>query len=232
MDPAFEQAAFALEPGDGERPRSQPLRIPPHRGHGIEGGEPMPFDDVRDQLAAELSSGEAEAAYFELAEQLANLTYESPDSLVPAAETLDLEVQTSDWITRDAVGGEGPLAQTRVIAAAFSEDVLVRGNNSELLEPDPEQMQAIVLRVDEHEPAASRPLDEVRDEIVEVLRELLTVLAVEDGELGELDASVRDAERRMLSRGMGNHGFEAVLDDLVARAKIERRALSSDEDAP
>lgn len=310
MDPAFEQAAFELQPGEVSDPVRSRFGYHLIEVTAVEGGEPMPFDDVRDQLAAELSSGEAEAAYFELAEQLANLTYEAPDSLVPAAEALDLEVQTSDWITRDAVGGEGPLAQTRVIAAAFSEDVLVRGNNSELLEPDPEQMQAIVLRVDEHEPAASRPLDEVRDEIVEVLREqasaeaalaaaeamqsrlaagedldavageseverpgfvardaadvpptalelafqaprpsegepssvagqlpggdavLLTVLAVEDGELGELDASVRDAERRMLSRGLGNHGFEAVLDDLVARAKIERRALSSDEDAP
>ncbi len=310
MDPAFEQAAFELEQGRVSEPVRSRFGYHLIEVTAVEGGEPRPFDEVRDQLAAELGSGEAEAAYFELAEQLANLTYEAPDSLIPAAEALGLEVQTSDWITRDGAGGEGPLAPTRVIAAAFSEDVLVRGNNSELLEPDADRMQAIVLRVDEHEPAAGRPLEEVRDEIVQVLQEqasaeaalaaadamgsrlgageglevvagdyevqrpgfitrndaevpptalelafraprpsegeptsvtgqlpggdavMVTVLGVEDGEPDDLDAAVRDAERRMLARSLGDHGFEAVLDDLVARAKIERRALSTDEDTP
>jgi peptidyl-prolyl cis-trans isomerase D len=167
MDPAFEQAAFELPVGVISDPVRSRFGYHLIEVTEIEGGEPKPFAEVREQLARELGSGEAEAAYFELAEQLANLTYESPDSLIPAAETLGLEIKTSDWIGRD--GGEGILAQPRVTAAAFSEDVLVMGNNSELIEPDPDRMQAIVLRVDEHEPAAVRPLDEVRDEIVEEL---------------------------------------------------------------
>ncbi len=169
MDPAFEQAAFALDKGVvSETVRS---RFGYHliEVTDIHGGQPKPFEEVREQLARELGRGGVENAYFELAEQLANLTYESPDSLIPAAEALDLEVETSDWIERS--GGDGILGAPKVTRAAFSEDVLVRGNNSELIEPDPDRMQAIVLRVDEHEPAAVRPLDEVREEIVARLKQ-------------------------------------------------------------
>jgi peptidyl-prolyl cis-trans isomerase D len=309
MDPAFEQAAFSL----GEAVVSEPVRS--RFGYhlievtAIEGGEPAPFEEVREQLARELGGGGAETAYFELAEQLANLTYESPDSLIPAAETLDLEVQTSDWIERS--GGDGMLGNSRVTAAAFSEDVLVRGNNSELIEPDPDRMRAIVLRVDEHEPAAVRPLDEVRGEIITSLREqqaaagalaaaedmagrlragdalealletapdtatlqepgkvtrsqagtpptvldlafaaprpgagaasytagqepggdavVVAVRAVEDGDSESLDPALREAERRLLARNQAEHGFEQILDDLVIRAKIERKELSREE---
>ncbi|MBK1706552.1 SurA N-terminal domain-containing protein [Halochromatium glycolicum] len=164
LDPAFEQAVFALEPDSLSEPVRSRFGYHLVEVLDVRGGEPSPFEDVRDELIADLSTGGAEAVFFEQAEQLATLTYESPDSLIPAAEALDLEVQTTDWIDRS--GGEGLFANPRVIQAAFSEDVLERGNNSELLEPDPDGMQALVLRVVEHREPSVRPLDAVRDEIV------------------------------------------------------------------
>jgi peptidyl-prolyl cis-trans isomerase D len=303
MDPAFEQAAFDLDVGVVSEPVRSRFGYHLIEVTAVEGGEAKPFDDVREELARELGRGDAEAAYFELAEQLANLTYESPDSLIPAAEALDLEIQTSDWIERD--GGEGVLGQPRVMTAAFSDDVLVAGNNSELIEPDPDLMQAIVLRVDEHEAASVRPLEEVRDEIVAALKAeqaataaraeaeamlqrlragesleavaaeleikrpgevsrsqadvpptvlelafsaprpaedgapsyasgvvadgdavIVAVRAVADGSTEAMDPAMRDAERRLLAQIQGEHGFNAVLDDLVARAKVERKPLT------
>lgn len=333
MDPAFEQAAFALQPGVVSEPVRSRFGYHLIEVTEIAGGEPEPFEAVREQLARDLGRGDAEAAYFEIAEQLANLTYESPDSLIPAAETLDLEIQTSDWIERS--GGEGILASPKVTTAAFGEDVLVRGNNSELIEPDPDRMQAIVLRVDEHEPAALRPLAEVRDEIVEALAAeqaaaaalaeaeslaerlrggadfaelaaalgagdeaapgepaddttdataadpaaeaqsgleepglvsrnqadvppkvlelafsaprpaedaatyavgqqangdalVVAVRGVQDGTTEDLAPAAREAERRLLTSIGGEHGFEQVLDDLVARADIELRELAGE----
>ncbi|NBC48388.1 MAG: peptidylprolyl isomerase [Gammaproteobacteria bacterium] len=164
LDPAFEQAVFALEPDSLSEPVRSRFGYHLVEVLDVRGGEPRPFEDVRDELIADLSTGGAEAVFFEQAEQLATLTYESPDSLIPAAEALDLEVQTTDRIDRS--GGEGLFANPRVIQAAFSEDVLERGNNSELLEPDPDGMQALVLRVVEHREPSVRPLDAVRDEIV------------------------------------------------------------------
>jgi len=305
MDPAFEQAAFELQPGMVSDPVRSRFGYHLIEVTAIEGGEPKPFAEVREQLARELGRGDAEATYFELAEQLANLTYEAPDSLIPAAETLGLEVQTSDWIERG--GGEGILANPRVITAAFSEEVLARGNNSDLIEPDRDQLRAIVLRVDRHEPAAVRPLEAVREEIVAALQAeeasaaalaeaeallerlragaelaavapegdsvpqpqtpglvsrnqadvppkvlelafsaprpgagaisyvagqqpdgdavVVAVSAVQDGDPETMEPATRASERRLLARIRGEHGFERVLDDLVARADIERQAL-------
>ncbi|MEA1050276.1 SurA N-terminal domain-containing protein [Lamprobacter modestohalophilus] len=167
LDPAFEQAVFTIEPETLSEPVRSRFGYHLVEVLEVRGGEPKPFEAVKEELIADLNSGSSEAAFFEQAEQLATLTYESPDSLIPAAETLGLEVQLSDWIDRS--GGEGLFANPRVVGAAFSEEVLALGNNSELLEPDPEAMQALVLRVAEHREPSVRPLDEVRDEIVTLL---------------------------------------------------------------
>lgn len=167
LDPAFEQVVFELEPETLSEPVRSRFGYHLVEVLDLRGGEPQPFDSVKDELIAELSSGSTEGVFFEQAEQLATLTYESPDSLIPAAETLDLEVQLSDWMDRE--GGEGLFANPRVVAAAFSEEVLALGNNSVLLEPDPEALQALVLRVAEHREPSVRPLEEVRDEIVALL---------------------------------------------------------------
>lgn len=169
MDPAFEQAAFALDQDMVSEPVRSRFGYHLIEVTGLEGGEPKAFDEVRDELASELSSGGAESAYFELAERLANMTYENPDSLVPAAEALELSLETTDWIDRDGAE-EGLFRSPRLVGAAFSEDVLELGNNSEVLEPEPDELRAVVLRVAEHREAQPQPLDEVRDEIVDALQ--------------------------------------------------------------
>ena len=168
MDPAFEQAAFDLEPDTVSEPVRSRFGYHLIEVIEIQGGEPKPFEAVRDELAREVSSGQSEAAYFDVAERLATLAYESPDSLIPA-ETLQMEIQTSDWFDRS--GGGGIFASPKITGAAFREDVLTMGNNSELIEPDPEVMQAIVLRVDDHRPASVRPLEEVREQVVDLIQQ-------------------------------------------------------------
>ncbi|QGU32944.1 SurA N-terminal domain-containing protein [Thermochromatium tepidum] len=170
MVPAFDQAAFALKVGE----LSEPVRTP-FGYHLIEvtkilPSETKPFEEVREQLRTELAKQRAEGLFYDLAERLANISYESRDSLDPAAEALGLTVQHSDWIGREG-GSEGVLSHPKVLAAAFSEDVLVGGHNSELIEPERDQLQAIVLRVAEHREASVKPLDEVRDEIVAAIRD-------------------------------------------------------------
>lgn len=168
MVPAFDQAAFAAEPNQ----LSEPVRTE-FGYHLIEvtqivPSEIKPFDEVKETLRAEAAKQGAERRYYDLGERLANIVYESPDSLEPAAEELGLSIQHSDWIGRNG-GGEGMLGNPKVVAAAFSDDVLGQGLNSDLIEPERDQLQAVVVRVAEHREASVKPLDEVRDEIVALI---------------------------------------------------------------
>jgi len=169
MDPEFERAAFAVAQGEVSAPVRTRFGYHLIQATEVVPARTRPFDEVREQLTNELRTNAAEAAFFDQAERLATLTYETPDSLIPAAEELGLEIQRSEWFGR--AGGTDLLAHPKVIAAAFSDEVLGRGHNSELIEPDPERPRALVLRVDEHRPETQRPFDEVRDEIVAALKE-------------------------------------------------------------
>jgi peptidyl-prolyl cis-trans isomerase D len=168
MDPAFDQAAFSLAAAE----LSEPVRTR-FGYHLIEVEEIIPasvkpFEEVKESLRAELSRNKAESLFYDLGERLANVVYETPDSLQPAAEELGLSVQQSDWIAR--AGGEGLLGHPKVTAAAFSEEVLGERRNSDLIEPEKDVLQALVVRVIDHREASTRPLDQVRDEIVAALR--------------------------------------------------------------
>ena len=169
MDPAFEQAAFSLETGATSEPVRSQFGYHLIQVTEIQPETLKPFEEVREQLRAEATRGGAEAAFYDMAERLANLVYENPDSLEPAAEALGLQLQSSDWIGRE--GGADLLANPKLIAAAFSPEVLHEGVNSDLIEPEAEALQALVLRVTEHEEAAPKPLDAVREEIIAAIRE-------------------------------------------------------------
>lgn len=162
MDPAFEGAAFALAAQTLSDPVKSAFGYHLLRVDQIVPEQVKPFAEVRDELAKEAQKKHMEGQYFELAERLANLTYEHPDSLEPAAEALGLKIQESDWLSR--TGGQGVLANPKVMASAFAPDVL-QGSNTELIEPERDAMQAVVLRVLEHREASMRPLAEVRPEI-------------------------------------------------------------------
>lgn len=177
MVEAFEEAAFALN----ENALGGPVKTD-FGYHIIQVTEILPshvqtLDEVRDRVSAALRQEEADRQFYDLAERLTDLVYENPDSLEPAAETLGLEVVESDWITREG-GTSGALASPKVVSAAFSEDVLERGYNSELVEIDPSRY--VVLRNLAHEEAAARPLAEVREEIVESLRQQAAARAAEE----------------------------------------------------
>ncbi|EGV18306.1 SurA N-terminal domain-containing protein [Thiocapsa marina] len=168
MDPVFDTVAFGLPAGE----LSEPVRTR-FGYHLIEVTEIVPaavksFDEVKDELRAEVSRQRAESLFYDLGERLANVAYESPDSLEPAADELGLALQQSDWLGRE--GGEGVFAYPRVMGAAFSDEVLGGRNNSDLIEPERDVLRAVVLRVADHRVAAVKPLEEVRDEIVEALR--------------------------------------------------------------
>lgn len=167
MDPAFEAAVFALEEGEVSEPVRSSFGFHLIKLTGIKDGSVKPFDEARTQVEAAYRKFEGERLYFEMAEQLADLSYEDPGSLEPAASALELGIQQSDWITREQ--GSGVFAKPKVRTAAYSDDVLKENNNSELIEID--GTSSLVLRVLDHQESSVKPLDEVKDQISETLQQ-------------------------------------------------------------
>jgi len=120
-----------------------------------------PLADVKVAIKKELQYQQAGKAFFNDADQMNNLSYETPDSLEPVADALGLKVKTSTLMTRR--GGTGLFANPKILRAAFSDDVLKQGRNSELLELSDTQL--VVLRVKEHKVASVQPLNKVKPRI-------------------------------------------------------------------
>ncbi len=173
--PAFETALFALQkPGDVSDPVRMPSGFHIIRLDGITPAQVKPFEEVREIVGKELRQQQAENRFYEITQNLANFSYEHPDSLEAAAKALDAPIQDSGWFSRQ--GGEGIAANPKLIESAFGEDVLKRGVNSEPLELAPGHVVAI--RIKEHRDATPRALEESREEIVKILREQQARLAI------------------------------------------------------
>ncbi len=167
MVPEFENAVFEMQVGE----RSAPIRS----SYGLHIIELLdikpqivkPFEEVREALTNQFLSVERGDLYFEQSEILSNLAFEHPDTLEDAASALGLAIQTSDWIGLD--GGPGIGENPLVVDAAFSDDVLQDGNNSNTLELDGDHI--VVVRVLEHRKAEPRPLEEVSESIRQRLQD-------------------------------------------------------------
>ncbi len=167
MDKAFEDAAFALKKGELSAPVKSSFGYHLIRLTEIQPKAVKPFAEAKGEIETDYRRHEAEQRFYELAEQIGNASYENPDSLEPVAQLADAPLQVSGWITRDA--GEGVGAHEAVRRAAFADDVLNQGNNSEVIEITPNQV--VVLRVKTHEAERARPLAEVREQVISELRD-------------------------------------------------------------
>lgn len=108
----------------------------------------------------------AERLFYQDADKLDRLSYEHQDSLDPAAEQLGIKILESPFFSRN--GGGEIWRNPDVVKAAFSDDVLKGGLNSELIKLSDDHM--LVLRLKEHKPAAQKPLESVKPQIENILK--------------------------------------------------------------
>ena len=176
MDKPFDDAVFSMKPGDISN------LVESRYGYHIikvTGEKKHAFDEARKQVELDLKRQKAGKKFADLAEQLNNQVFEQGDSLKPAADALKLPVQTSGWISRS--GGDNKLLNNpKLLQAMFGEDAVKNKRNTEVV--DVGNNTLVSARVLEYKPAAVRPLEEVRAEIVKLLtRQQATALAAKQG---------------------------------------------------
>ncbi len=179
MAPAFEEAVFGLEVGEISEPVQTEFGYHLIKLTEIDAPAGADFADARDQIEQQYRRQMARQQFFDMADQLANLTYENPESLDIAAEALSLPVETTGLFTRD--GGSNEIsAEPKVLEAAFSEDVLNQDLNSPALELG--ETDLVVIRKNEYIPATPLSFESVGPAIEEQLRyEAAMEKAVADG---------------------------------------------------
>ena len=173
----------------------------------------QPYEEVVDRIERDKKSAEIELIYAERLQNLSNLAFETGD-LLTISEELNLPILQSEPIGRS--GGSAIFSNQELIAAAFSDEVLIDGNNSDVVELG--AGQAVVLRIQEFNEAAVPTLEEVQPEIAVIMR-----TEMEREEVQKVGENLLDAAER-------GEGLDELLNanelEWIVEEDIERNSFT------
>ena len=138
-------------------------------------GDSVDYTSVRGELRASIEAAEAERNLLIAVEELRDLAFNAPDLSGPAA-AIGAEVQVSEPFSLGE--GAGLFTDARVRELAFSDDVKVSGNNSEVLELSGQRF--VVVRVRDVRAPQIAPYKEVENEVRRGLSAELETAALAD----------------------------------------------------
>ena len=162
MGDAFDDSAFALkEIGSFSEIVTTDYGFHIIKLTDLKAEQTKPLVGLRDELHAKISQELAQDKFFELQQEMAQLSFEFPDSLEDAATAVNASVETSAWLSR--VGNLAPFNNNKLIEAVFSDVVLTEQTNSDVIEVTDEL--AVVIRINEYKAATVKPLTEVQEQI-------------------------------------------------------------------
>ena len=162
----FETELFSMSPGNVSDPVKTQFGWHLIQLHSISGGDTQTFEQAKTKIENDLKTELAESQIYDLAENLANIGFEQPDSLIPASEQLGLKIQTSEFFSESE--GTGIAEEQKIRQIAFSDDVLKQNKNSETVELGDNRI--VLLHLNTHQPATLRPLDQLKDSISNSLK--------------------------------------------------------------
>jgi peptidyl-prolyl cis-trans isomerase D len=172
---SFAEALYSMSAGEIRGPVKTQFGYHIIRLDEVQPAKTRSFADVRAEVEADFRKTKSQGIFYAQTQELDEKAFNSLTELKSVAQALNAPLKTAKGFTRQ---GGGDLGSDKALAdAAFSEDVLERGQNSPLITLGEDQ--ALVLRVTERRPAKPKPLEEVRAEIEAKLKRQMAQRAVE-----------------------------------------------------
>ena len=168
---AFEESAFSMQEGDLSGLVKSEFGYHIIKLNKIQAGTVKSFDSVKSELTQLYTESQAQKDLYNLTEQLANLAYEA--NLEEVSSQMSLKINTSDFFDRDSTK-----LDAKIVAAAFSDVVLNKGENSEVLELDKNRF--VVIHLKQKLPQRQKTFKEVKGEINTHLTRLLAKTFVDN----------------------------------------------------
>ncbi len=168
LGPIFERTVTELKPGQVSQPVQTRYGMELIKLLAAEPQKVKAYKAVQKKVRKAYVNHQVTTLLAQKNDELANVTFENPSSLQPAAKQLHLTIKTTPLITQ-ATTKTGITANPNIIATAFSNGVLQQGNNSDVLTLKDGIL--IVLRVAKHVAAAVQPLTIVKSKIIQQLRQ-------------------------------------------------------------
>ncbi len=182
------------------------------------------FEAKKAEIEQQLAAAETQPQLLKMVEKLRDQVFNAEGLSGPAKDN-QLTLKESDWMDRKST--DPLLGDAKVQAAAFSNEILKDGNNSDVIELTPEHF--IVLRVKAHEAATPRPLEEVKPQIAAALKQERAVAAARQ-QAEQLKAQVQQGGDLQKLAQMAGYKTESVADATrnggVTNAEISRFAFN------
>jgi len=207
MVDAFENAVFAMQEGQLSELVKSDFGYHIIKLNKIQAGSVKPFSEVRSELMQLYTETKAQKDLYNLTEQMANLAYET--NLEELASQMALKISTSDFFTRSSTQ-----LDSKIVATAFSDVVLNKGENSEVLELDKDRF--VVVRLKDKLAQRQKTFDEVKDEINIHLTRLLAKTFV-DNVAAQIVTSAKAGDDKSLDQLLDKNSLKWESVDWIKR---------------
>lgn len=219
----FADALFSMQKGEIRGPVKTQFGYHVIRLEDVQPAHQRGFDEVRAELEADYRKEQAQSAFYEKSQQLADESFAALSELDSVGRKLGLPVQSLDGYTREGGGPFGP--DRKVIDAAFSDEVLQQRQNSQPVSIGDDRV--VVLRVTDHKVPQQRPLAQVQGDIEARLRNEAARKAAEAAAReavarlaagATLGAAAGPGAKIVAKQSLGRSGAESVPPEVVKAA--------------
>ncbi|MFT5674206.1 MAG: peptidyl-prolyl cis-trans isomerase D [Paraglaciecola sp.] len=162
MDPAFEDAAYGLTAiGDISGLVESEFGYHIIKLTDVKEEMVTPFVEVQEQILTSVKTQKAEEEFYNLQLRIAEVAFEVPDNLDEVAAIANKSILKTPLFSRGQATQS--VANPKVLAAAFSPELIDEGVNSEVIELTDDHI--MVVRVAQFEPERTKTLEEVSEQI-------------------------------------------------------------------